>query len=161
MAETKWLSTKQLRAWMKLEGITQLLPGVLDAQLQHAAGLTHFDYLVLAKLSEAPGRTLRMTDLASETNATLPRLSHVVSRLMEKGFVRKETSAEDRRANLAVLTESGWEKVVTTAPGHVESVRRHVIDVLDDTDISDLDRIGEKILRTLDPNNRLKVRCEE
>ena len=76
--DVRWLSPRELRTWMRLQAVSELLPGVLDAQLQRDAQLTHFEYLVLAMLSEARDRTLRMTDLALKTNATLPRLSHVV-----------------------------------------------------------------------------------
>src|SRR5215207_1713036 len=78
--DTPWLDRRQLRAWIRLAAVLELLPGVLDAQLRRDADLTHFEYYVLAMLSEAPGRTLRMTELTRQTNATLPRLSHVVTR---------------------------------------------------------------------------------
>ena len=84
MNEDVWLSDVQQRAWVKFIAVVELLPGVLDSQLQHDADLTHFEYFTLAMLSEAPNRVFRMTELASATNSTLPRLSHVVSRL-EKG----------------------------------------------------------------------------
>ena len=74
---------------MRLIAVVELLPGVLDSQLRRDADLTHFEYFVLAMLSEAPERTLRMTALAARTNATLPRLSHVVRRLEERGLVER------------------------------------------------------------------------
>ena len=77
----RWLDEEQRTAWVRLIALVELLPGVLDSQLRRDAGLSHFEYFVLAMLSEAPGRTLRMTVLAARTNATLPRLSHVVTRL--------------------------------------------------------------------------------
>ena len=79
--DTEWLSEDERAAWLRLIAVVELLPGVLDSQLRADAGLTHFEYFVLAMLSEAPERTLRMTSLAQRTNATLPRLSHVVTRL--------------------------------------------------------------------------------
>ncbi|TXN31908.1 MarR family winged helix-turn-helix transcriptional regulator [Lacisediminihabitans profunda] len=154
MEDTVWLTAPQLDAWRKFISVVELLPGALDSQLQRDAELSHFEYFVLAMLSEAPGRTLRMTQLAGETNATLPRLSHVVSRLETRGYLDRVPCPEDRRATNAVLSEAGWEKVVATAPGHVRTVRENVIDVLDDDDVADLDRIMARMLARLDPDNR-------
>jgi DNA-binding MarR family transcriptional regulator len=157
MDDTRWLTADQLAAWKKFVAVVEILPGVLDSQLQRDAELTHFEYFTMAMLSEAPERTLRMTSLASATNATLPRLSHVVSRLESRGFVERSPSAEDRRATNARLTEHGWEKVVATAPGHVETVRESVIDPLTEDDVADLDRIMGRMLRQLDPENRFRA----
>ncbi|SKA98283.1 transcriptional regulator, MarR family [Agreia bicolorata] len=157
MSEDVWLSDDQQRAWVRFISVVERLPGVLDTQLQHDADLTHFDYFTLAMLSEAPNRTLRMTELAAVTNATLPRLSHVVSRLEKRGFIERTPCPGDRRATNAQLTDSGWEKVGATAPGHVGTVRDYVIDPLDEQDVADLHRIMGKILGKLDPENRLRV----
>ena len=85
--DTTWLDEDESAAWVRLAAVVELLPGVLDSQLRHDAELTHFEYFVLAMLSQAPRRTLRMTALAAQTNATLPRLSHVVRRLEDRGLV--------------------------------------------------------------------------
>ena len=158
MNDVRWLSAEQLRAWVKFVAVVELLPGALDGQLQRDAGLTHFEYFTLAMLSEAPNRTLRMTQLAAATNSTLPRLSHVASRLETRGFLERTPCPEDRRATNASLTEEGWKKVVATAPGHVATVRENVVDALDDTDIADLDRVMAKLLGRLDPDNRFGQR---
>ncbi|WP_374946867.1 MarR family winged helix-turn-helix transcriptional regulator [Agreia sp.] len=157
MSEDVWLSDDQQRAWVKFIAVVELLPGVLDSQLQHDADLTHFEYFTLARLSEAPLRVFRMTELASATNASLPRLSHVVSRLEKRGYIERKSCADDRRATNAHLTDAGWEKVVATAPGHVGTVRENVIDPLTAADIADLDRIMGKMLVTLDPENRFRA----
>lgn len=154
----RWLTPAQLEAWLRFVAVVQLLPGALDSQLQRDADLTHFEYYTLAKLSESPGRTLRMTGLAAATNATLPRLSHVVSRLEGRGYVERVPCAEDRRATNARLTDEGWEKVVASAPGHVGAVREHVIDPLTDEEVAQLDAIAGKMLATLDPDDRLDAR---
>ncbi|HAM27373.1 MAG TPA: MarR family transcriptional regulator [Microbacteriaceae bacterium] len=159
MDDTPWLSADQLDAWKKFVAVVELLPGVLDSQLQRDAELSHFEYFVLAMLSEAPGKRLRMTELASETNATLPRLSHVVSRLEKRGYLERTTCADDRRAINAALTDAGWNKVTATAPGHVRTVRENVIDVLDGDDIAHLDRIMARLLDRLDPENRFGPRA--
>ena len=150
--ETRWLTEDERDAWLHLIAVVELLPGVLDSQLQADAGLTHFEYFVLAMLSEAPERTLRMTALASLTNATLPRLSHVVGRLEGRGLVERRPCPEDRRATNATLTTEGWSKVVETAPGHVETVRHNVIDALDRRQVKQLRDICESILERIDPD---------
>ncbi|QPZ38517.1 MarR family winged helix-turn-helix transcriptional regulator [Paramicrobacterium chengjingii] len=154
MTEPHWLSPEQLAAWTRLVAVVELLPGALDTQLQHDADLTHFEYFTLAMLSEAEGRSLRMTALASRTNATLPRLSHVVSRLERRNYVRRVPDVDDRRAINAQLTDEGWRKVLDTAPGHVDTVRQSVIDALDERDIDDMRRIMAKVLDRLDPDRR-------
>ena len=154
MNDVRWLSAEQLHAWIKFVAVVELLPGTLDSQLQRDASLTHFEYFTLAMLSEAPNRTLRMTQLAAATNSTLPRLSHVASRLETRGFLERTPCPEDRRATNAVLTEDGWKKVVATAPGHVATVRENVVDALDETDVADLDRVMGKLLERLDPDHK-------
>src|SRR3954454_9468608 len=96
--ETRWLTDDERVAWVRLAAVLELLPGVLDSQLRRDADLSHFEYFVLAMLSEAPERTLRMTSLAARTNATRPRLSHVVRRLEDRGLVRRCPCPEDGRA---------------------------------------------------------------
>jgi DNA-binding MarR family transcriptional regulator len=155
MGDDGWLTARQLHAWKQLIALVELLPGALETQLQRDSGLSHFEYFTLAMLSEAPERTLRMTALAARTNATLPRLSHVVARLEKRGLVRREPCEQDRRATNAVLTPAGWDTVVGAAPGHVDTVRSLVIDPLSDADIADLDRITARILRRLDPTHVL------
>jgi DNA-binding MarR family transcriptional regulator len=153
--DTPWLDRRQLRAWIRLAAVLELLPGVLDAQLRRDTGLTHFDYYVLAMLSEAPDRTLRMTELARQTNATLPRLSHVVSRLEDRGLVERFPCPADRRATNARLTGPGWEKVREAAPGHVATVRQHVVDPLTDEQVDQLAAIGDALLARLDPSGTM------
>ncbi len=154
MDDVRWLTSEELTAWKRFVAVVELLPGVLDSQLQRDADLSHFEYFVLAMLSEAPSRTLRMTGLAVATNATLPRLSHVVSRLEKRGFIARTACAEDRRATNATLTDAGWQKVDATAPGHVRTVRENVIDPLTAEDVADLDRVMARVLAKLDPEHR-------
>src|SRR3954466_9841080 len=128
--QTEWLSEEERVAWVRLAAVLELLPGVLDTQLRRDADLTHFEYFMLAMLSEAPDRTLRMTSLAQRTNATLPRLSHVVRRLEDRGLVRRFPCPEDRRATNARLTDAGLDHLEAAAPGHVAAVREYVVDAL-------------------------------
>lgn len=152
---TRWLDDEEIVAWVRLAAILELLPAALDSQLRRDADLTHFEYFVLAMLSEAPERTLRMTALAARTNATLPRLSHVIRRLEQRDLVARFPCPEDRRATNARLTETGWAKVVATAPGHVETVRTYVIDALTREQITQLSAITEAMLTRLDPTGAL------
>lgn len=151
----KWLTKDQLAAWVRLVAVVELLPGVLDSQLRRDASLTSFEYYVIAMLSEAPSRTLRMTALAAQTNATLPRLSHVVQRLEDRGLVARVSCPEDRRATNAQLTTEGWQKVREAAPGHVATVREHVIDALTPEQITQLTAITDAILQRLDPSETM------
>jgi DNA-binding MarR family transcriptional regulator len=153
--ETDWLDEAEREAWLRLVAVVELLPGVLDAQLRTDAGLTHFEYFVLAMLSETPDRTLRMTSLALRTNATLPRLSHVVRRLEDRGLVERFPCPEDGRATNARLTEAGWAAVVAAAPGHVATVRRTVLDPLTRAQLAQLRDIGDALLTRLDPEQRM------
>ncbi|PJE99409.1 MarR family transcriptional regulator [Streptomyces carminius] len=153
--DTRWLDDTELAAWVRLAAVLELLPGVLDSQLRRDAELTHFEYYVLAMLSEAPRRTLRMTALALQTNATLPRLSHVVRRLEDRGLVERLPCPEDARATNARLTPAGWDKVREAAPGHAATVRQHVMDALTPEQVAQLTAIGDAVLHRLDPHGRM------
>jgi len=158
--ETRWLTEDERDAWLRLIAVVELLPGVLDSQLQADAGLTHFEYFVVAMLSEAPERTLRMTALGQRTNATLPRLSHVVRRLEVRGLVERSPCPDDRRATNAQLTDQGWEVVKAAAPGHVNTVRRYVLDPLTPLQVNELQDIAGALLTRLDPQGRMTARYE-
>lgn len=153
--DTGGLTEAQLAAWVRLVAVVELLPGVIDSQLRRDADLTHFEYYVLAMLSEAPQRTLRMTELAMQTNATLPRLSHVVRRLEERGLVERFPCPQDRRATNGRLTATGWQKVRSAAPGHVSTVRTNVIDPLTREQVAQLTAITEAMLEKLDPDGTM------
>jgi DNA-binding MarR family transcriptional regulator len=150
----RWLSDEERQTWLALTGVLIRLPSALDAQLQHDAGLSHFEYQVLAGLSEAPGRTLRMSVLALLAEGSLSRLSQVVSRLDQRGWVRREPDPTDGRYTLAVLTDAGWDKVVAAAPGHVGAVRDLVFDPLTRAQHKQLRDIGRRIMRAIDPDDR-------
>jgi DNA-binding MarR family transcriptional regulator len=153
--DTRWLDNEELAVWVRVAAVLELLPGVLDSQLRRDAKLSHFEYYVLAMLSEAPQKTLRMTALANETNATLPRLSHVVRRLEDRALVERVPCPEDARATNARLTHAGWRTVRDTAPGHVANVREHVIDALTPEQVTQLGTITDAILRRLDPEGSM------
>jgi DNA-binding MarR family transcriptional regulator len=141
-----WLSAQEQAAWRPFIALTCRLPAGLDAQLQKDAGISHFEYLVLSSLSEAPERTLRMSDLAAMASGSLSRLSHVVSRLETRGWVRREPCPGDGRYINATLTQDGWAKVVATAPGHVAAVRRLLVDLLTPAQLKELGAISDQVL---------------
>ncbi|WP_138946226.1 MarR family winged helix-turn-helix transcriptional regulator [Plantibacter sp. M259] len=155
MTETRWLSADEQRSWVRFAAVLELLPAALDLQLTRDEHLTHFDYFTLAMLSETPDRTLRTSALAARTNATLPRLSRVLTRLEEAGFVARTPCPEDRRATNVTLTDAGWDKVVQAAPGHVEHVRSLVLDALTPAQIEQLGEISAALLTKLDPDGRM------
>ncbi|WP_043515224.1 MULTISPECIES: MarR family winged helix-turn-helix transcriptional regulator [unclassified Actinoplanes] len=152
-AQPRWLDDDQRRTWMTLIGLMARLPAALDVQLQRDAQLTHFEYQVLAGLSMAPEHTLRMSALAAFCEGSLPRLSQVVTRLEKRGWVRRTPDPADGRYTLAVLTDSGWQKVVETAPGHVAEVQRLIFDPLTRAQQRHLRDIGRRIVRTIDPDD--------
>jgi DNA-binding MarR family transcriptional regulator len=144
--EPRWLSEDETQAWRAVSALVLMLPGVLDAQLQRDSGLTLFEYFVLSYLSMAEGRSLRMSELAELANGSLSRLSNVAKRLEQRGWIRREPDPGDGRYTIAILTEAGWQLVVQAAPGHVETVRRFVIDPLNGNQIRSLRTIGRRII---------------
>lgn len=157
MTQTPWLTPDELRSWVRLIAVVEMLPGALDSQLQRDAQLSHFEYFTLAMLSDAPDRTLRMTELASQTNASLPRLSHVVKRLVARGYVSRCQAEDDRRAIEASLTDEGLAKLQESAPGHVRRVRELVLDALTPEQLSVLGEASAAILARLDPQGRMNA----
>ncbi len=153
----RWLDDEQQRTWRAWLSVAELLPRVLDAQLQRDAGLSHAAYVVLAILSEAPGRSRRMSDLARRANQSQSRLSHTVARLEERGWVRREPAPEDGRGNVAVLTDAGWELVQSVAPGHVDAVRAALFDPLTEAQARALGEALQAVLDRLDPDSVLRV----
>lgn len=145
MAETRWLDDEEMQAWLALAGLFVRLPPELDRQLQRDAGLTHFEYQVLAGLSQAPEHTLRMSTLAGFTEGQLPRLSQVAARLEKRGWLTRKPDPCDGRYTLATLTEEGMAKLVASAPGHVATVRRIVFDSLTRTQVRQLREICRRI----------------
>ena len=150
--ETRWLDADERAAWLSLVGLLMRLGPALDAQLRRDAGLTLFEYSVMAGLSEQPGRTMRMSELAARAEGSLSRLSQVVARLERKGFVRRAVDPTDGRYTLATLTDEGWDIVVATAPAHVTEVRRVVIDPLTRAQVKQLGAIGRRIGLAIDPD---------
>jgi DNA-binding MarR family transcriptional regulator len=149
--DTRWLSDPQLYQWMHLMGALMTLPNSFEQQLKQDSGLNFFEYSVLSGLSNAPGRALKMADLAGFAHGSQSRLSHAVTRLERAGWVQRRNCTEGSRAVEAYLTEAGLEKIVEAAPGHVREVRRLVVDVLSDEEFGDLQKILRKVLAVAGP----------
>ncbi len=152
--EPQWLNDEERQAWLTLGSLVVQLGPALDAQLRRDAGITHFEYNVMAVLSEAVDRTRRMSEIAVLADGSLSRLSQVVTRLEKKGWVRRSPDPTDGRYTLATLTDEGWDKVVETAPGHVNEVRRLVLDPLTKTQVQQLTTIGQRILKVVVPDDK-------
>ncbi|MGV8965516.1 MAG: MarR family winged helix-turn-helix transcriptional regulator [Cellulomonas sp.] len=154
MKRTPWLTDEQQVAWRALITMTATLHAVLDRQLQTTSGMPHAYYLILAMLSEAQDRALRMSELSGLLNASASRTSHAVSRLEEAGWVRRERHPTDGRGNLAVLTDAGWDVLVAAAPMHAETVRAAVFDPLTPEQVDQLREISLAIAGGLDAVDR-------
>jgi DNA-binding MarR family transcriptional regulator len=155
---TRWLSDTEMAAWMPFSAMLICLLTALDTQLRRDAKLSLFGYFVLAGLSEAPERTLPMSHVAVLAGGSLSRLSHAVSALERQGWVTRHPAPDDRRITLATLTEAGYAKVVESAPAHVETVRRLVIDPLTKQQLNQLGQVSETILTELTAPSELLPR---
>ncbi|MFE5289934.1 MarR family winged helix-turn-helix transcriptional regulator [Nocardia sp. NPDC056611] len=143
------MNPQELRAWRTLIALTTRLPAALDTQLQRESGITHFEYFVMALLSEEPDHRLQLSDLAQKANASLSRLSHVVSKLERLGWAQR-VALTGRRGAQAVLTDAGYRKVSDAGPGYLECVRGLVFDGLDADQTEQLLTLGETLVAQLD-----------
>jgi DNA-binding MarR family transcriptional regulator len=151
VAETRWLSAAEQRAWRNYIEATTVLLDALDRQLQQESGMPHGYYEILVRLSEASDYTMRMSELADSTRSSRSRLSHAVSRLEERGWVERHECATDRRGQLAQLTSTGREALTAAAPGHVSAVRNCMIDRLSAAQIQQLGDIAQAVIDGLSP----------
>jgi DNA-binding MarR family transcriptional regulator len=151
--EPRWLTSAQQRAWRELTFLMAHLPATLEAQLKRDAGLSYLEYYVMAGLSGMPDHAMRLSDLARLVNSELSRLSHLVSRLEQRGFMKRLIDCTDGRYTKAVLTDAGYAHLVEVAPAHVTEVEKLVFDVLDDADVEALRRCTEKINQRLAAGN--------
>lgn len=148
-AEPQWLTEEEQEAWRALATLMLMLSGPLDAQLQRDSKLSLFEYLVLSRLSEARDRRLRMSELAQLANASLSRLSNVVKRLEQRGWVHRRLDSCDGRYTVATLTDDGFAVLAAAAPGHVQAVRHYVIDPLTTTQLRTITAVGQRIRERL------------
>ncbi|WP_410821587.1 MarR family winged helix-turn-helix transcriptional regulator [Micromonospora sp. 050-3] len=148
-AMTRWLDPDEQRTWRAYLTASRVLMDTLDRELQREAGMPHAYYEILVQLSEAPGRQLRMSQLAQAAGSSRSRLSHAVARLEAAGWVRREDCPTDRRGQVALLTDEGFAVLAAAAPGHVEGVRRHLFDALSPAQVDQLRRISETLAEHL------------
>lgn len=150
--DTPWLGPDELRAWITLAAFLETVPTSVEAQLKRDAGMNRFEYSILAMLSEEPGHTLAMSDLAQVAFGSLSRLSHAVSRLEQRGRVTRSAGAAGRRHNVVSLTDDGLAALEAAAPLHVAEARRLVIDPLDDDELAVLTRLLSKMITAAEPD---------
>lgn len=148
--ETRWLSAPEQSAWRAWLDASRLLNAELNRDLLEGNGLSIADYEILVQLSESPERRMRMSELAERTLASRSRLSHQIDRMEKAGFVTREACKQDARGFWAVLTESGYEKIVSAAPDHVESVRRHLVSLFSEQEFLTLGDMCSTIARHLE-----------
>ena len=151
MEEANWLSRDQVEDWKALVALTHALPAALDRQLKRDSCVTSFEYHVMAALSESPGHALPMSVLATFANGSMSRVSHVVARLEQAGWVERQASQSTGCRTEAHLTDAGWHMVQQTAPGHVAEARRLVVDVLSAEELGALAAAARKIIEVADP----------
>ena len=149
MSEIRWLSEREQEIWRSFLSATIGLTDALARQLQRDAGMPHAYYEILVALSEAPDRTMRMSELAGVRNSSRSRLSHAVARLEEAGWVRRRDCPTDKRGSFAMLTDEGYAALEAAAPGHVTEVRERLFDQLTPEQVEQLGEISRAIQRGL------------
>jgi len=149
MSETRWLTEREQEIWRSFLSATLGLSDAMARQLQRDAGMPHAYYEILVALSEAPDRTLRMSELAGVRNSSRSRLSHAVARLEETGWVRRRDCPTDKRGSFAMLTDAGYAALEAAAPGHVNEVRARLFDQPTPEQVEQLGEISAAIQRGL------------
>lgn len=151
MPKPRWLTPEQEIAWRRYRRMRTMLDLELSRDLRRESGLSDADYDVLTMLSDFPDRALRARDLADRLRWSTSRLAHQIGRMEQRGLVARSATEDDARGAVVTLTDSGWQTLRTAAPLHVESVRRHLIDLLTPAELRTLDRIASKVLDHLRP----------
>ncbi len=146
----KWLTAAEVDSWLSLVRLMTWLPWSIDQQLRRDSNLGMVEYQVLARLSNSPDWTQRMSSLAELTNASLSRLSHLVTRLEQRGLVRREPDPADGRFTNAILTDEGFQALAEAAPGHVAHVRSLVVDVISPEQLRRIGLTADRIVARID-----------
>jgi DNA-binding MarR family transcriptional regulator len=149
VASPRWLTAPQERAWRRYRRMRTLLDLQIARDLNQDSGLSETDYDVLSTLSEKPGSSWRARDLAAQLLWSTSRLAHHIGRMEQRGLVARQPCADDARGALISLTEKGQATLEQAAPPHVASVRRHLIDLLTEEEVTALDSIAEKVIEEL------------
>lgn len=151
MGEVRWLSESEQQVWREFQTAIGMLFAHIEGQLQRDSGMPHTYYEVLVRLSEAPDRTLRMSELAERSRSSRSRLSHAVARLEDNGWVRRDDCATDKRGAFATLTDEGFAALEAAAPGHVTAVRESLFDALTPEQVRTLGEISTAVRTKLSP----------
>src|SRR5699024_9681329 len=146
---TRWLDGEQQRVWREFVAATGMLNAHLESQLQRDSGMPYTYYEVLVRLSEATDVTMRMSELAEACHVSRSRLSHAVAKMEDNGWVRRTSCPTDKRGAFATLTRAGLQALEQAAPGHVESVRGCLFDVLTEDQVAALGEISSAIVAGL------------
>ncbi len=158
--DPRWLDDAQQHSWRALMmGMTLLLER-LDDDLRREHHMSLNEYEVLVRLSERPGRAMRMAHLADAMAHSRSRVTHTVARMESAGYISRGTTPEDGRGVIATMTEKGYELLVDAAPCHVESVRRNVVDLVAGDDFAAVGRVFDRIadhLVTRHPESELRT----
>lgn len=149
MRDDPWLSDQQQRVWRAFLRMSGQLNDCVERDMQQTGEMPHAYYLILAMLSESPGRSLRMNQLAEAVRASQSRVSHAVSRLEEDGWVRRIPAPGDRRGQVAELTGPGFDRLRELAPGHAEVVRSIMFDPLTPEQLENFEDICTTILKAM------------
>jgi DNA-binding MarR family transcriptional regulator len=165
MSEVRWLSTEEQRVWRSFLAATGIFMERVDRQLQQDSGMPRTYYEILVALSDVPGQTMRMSDLAFALRSSRSRLSHAISRLEAEGWIERSACADDKRGSWATLTESGFETLKAAAPGHVTVVRHTVFDALSAEQVAQLGEICDTIIAGMSgecamAKAELEVQCD-
>ncbi|MEW2471476.1 MarR family transcriptional regulator [Streptomyces sp. NPDC046994] len=159
--QPRWLTPAELETWRQFSLMLHRLPAALGAQLQQDADLSFIEYYVLAGLSDQPDHRMRMSELAILAHSEQSRLSHLISRLERRGFVRREADPLNGRYTQAILTDAGHAHLVEAAPGHVARVRDLVFDALDPAELILLRTTAEKITKRIDHREQQACRTKD
>ena len=143
-SESRWLNTREMKAWRSYIITSRRLLEALDLDLL-AHDLSMADYEVLALLSDATDRRMRMSELAELAMVSKSRLSHRMKVMESVGWIRRELCTEDRRGAWAVMTDRGWKAIVKAAPDHVQSVRHRFIDHLSVKEQEELSKTFDRL----------------
>jgi DNA-binding MarR family transcriptional regulator len=147
--EPKWLDEAEDRAWRGYRKMRALLDLQLSRDLAGDSGFSEADYDVLSHVSESPEHRIRLTDLAARMLWSKSRLSHQLTRMQQRGLVDRKEHPSDGRGTVVVLTPHGWDAIRAAAPGHLASVRRHLIDLLSPAQVAALGDIAETVVHHL------------
>jgi DNA-binding MarR family transcriptional regulator len=148
--EEPWLTGSQLRSWITLIAFLEVVPASVEGQLRRDANITLFEYTALAMLSEQDDNTLVMSELAAVSFGSLSRLSHAVSKLEKRGWVRRQPGSGGRRHNTVSLTDKGLQAIQAAAPLHAAHVRSIVVEPLTSNELATLTDIALKVVRAVD-----------